>query len=223
MQIDFNKDGKYIIVVLFVACIMWGSPMLPLLSLRDNDNLGKIIAVASIIALTSVHRIAGIMALVVVIAFMQNRPAMEGFTLPNTTSNPIGGAASSDDFFSWKTPDEFKQKYCMKGLSDGGWNYILNSKLFTGPIDASGNPALDKTGIAVLDRIDSATLKKENGCPTFVGTGINVICDPKCNWTANQKEGFTATIENSPIMTAKNLIKDNVQKAKTMTESFFSR
>jgi hypothetical protein len=40
---------------------------------------------------------------------------------------------------------------------------------------------------------------------------------------ANQTEGFTATIENSPILNAKNLIKDNVQKAKKMTESFFSR
>ena len=117
MQIDFNKEGKYIIVVLFVACIMWGSPMLPLLSLRDNDNLGKIIAVASIIALTSVHRIAGIMALVVVIAFMQ---AMEGFEL------------------------------------------------------------------------------------------------------SKQKEGFTANIENSPIMTAQNWIKDNAKKAKAMTETFIS-
>jgi hypothetical protein len=40
---------------------------------------------------------------------------------------------------------------------------------------------------------------------------------------ATQTEGFTATIENSPILNVKNLIKDNVQKAKTMTESFFSR
>lgn len=39
----------------------------------------------------------------------------------------------------------------------------------------------------------------------------------------NYNEGFTATIENSPILNVKNLIKDNVQKAKTMTESFFSR
>jgi hypothetical protein len=40
---------------------------------------------------------------------------------------------------------------------------------------------------------------------------------------ATRTEGFTATIENSPILNAKNLIKDNVQKAKKMTESFFSR
>lgn len=203
-----------------------------------SDILYKIAAVAIIVAFSLHHRISGMLALIVVIAVMQNRSemgptntaiAMEGFELPKTNSNPVVGSASSDDFFSWKTPDEFKQKYCIKGLNDDGWNYILNPKLFTGPIDASGNPALDKDGAAVLGRIDNATLKKENGCPKFVGAGINVICDPKCNWKmtaepiAKQKEGFTATIENSSIRKVKNYVKDNVQKAKTMTKSFFSR
>lgn len=189
-----------------------------------SDILYKIVAVAIIVAFSLHHRVSGLVALIVVIAVMQNRPAMEGFTLPKTISNPVVGSASSDDFFSWKTPDEFKQKYCMKGHSDDGWNYILNPKLFTGPIDASGNPTIDKNGVAVIDGIDNTTLKKENGCPKFVGAGINVLCDPKCNWKmAKQKEGFTATIENSSILNVKNLIKDNVKKAKTMTESFFSR
>ena len=217
MQSSFNKYDStwgYATVAIFFACLIWVSP------LRDNDVLGRIITVMSIVMLTMWNRVAGIIALSVVIAIMQNRSEMEGFTLPKTISNPVVGSASSDE---WKTPDEFKQKYCMKGLGDDGWNYILNPKLFTGPIDASGNPALDKDGAAVLGRIDNATLKKENGCPKFVGSGINVICDPKCNWKIKAVEGFTATIENSPIMNAKNLIKDNVQKAKTMTESFFSR
>ena len=220
MQTTVNKNDSiwgYATVAIFFACLIWVSPML---SLRDNDVLGRIITVMSIVMLTMWNRVAGIIALSVVIAIMQNRSEMEGFTLPKTISNPVVGSTSSDE---WKTPDEFKQKYCMKGLSDDGWNYILNPKLFTGPIDASGNPALDKDGAAVLGRIDNATLKKENGCPKFVGTGINVLCDPKCNWKIKAVEGFTATIENSPIMNAKNLIKDNVQKAKTMTESFFSR
>ena len=217
MQSSFNKYDStwgYATVAIFFACLIWVSP------LRDNDVLGRIITVMSIVMLTMWNRVAGIIALSVVIAIMQNRSEMEGFTLPKTISNPVVGSTSSDE---WKTPDEFKQKYCMKGLGDDGWNYILNPKLFTGPIDASGNPALDKDGAAVLGRIDNATLKKENGCPKFVGAGINVICDPKCNWKIKAVEGFTATIENSPIMNAKNLIKDNVQKAKTMTESFFSR
>lgn len=225
----------YATVALFFACMIWVSPML---SLRDNDVLGRIITVMSIVMVTTWNRVAGIIALSVVIAVMQNRSemgpintaiAMEGFTLPKNVSNPVVESTSSDDFFSWKTPDEFKQKYCMKGLGDDGWNYILNPKLFTGPIDASGNPALDKDGAAVLGRIDNATLKKENGCPKFVGAGINVICDPKCNWKmtaepiAKQKEGFTPNIEISSIRKVKNYVKDNVQKAKTMTKSFFSR
>ena len=220
MQSSFNKYDStwgYATVAIFFACLIWVSPML---SLRDNDVLGRIITVMSIVMLTMWNRVAGIIALSVVIAIMQNRSEMEGFTLPKTISNPVVGSASSDE---WKTPDEFKQKYCMKGLGDDGWNYILNPKLFTGPIDASGNPALDKDGAAVLGRIDNATLKKENGCPKFVGSGINVICDPKCNWKIKAVEGFTATIENSSILNSKNWIKDKVQKAKTMTESFFSR
>lgn len=222
MQSAFNKYDStwgYATVAIFFACMIWVSPML---SLRDNDVLGRMITVTSIIILTMWHRVAGIIALSVVIAVMQNRSAMEGFTLPKTISNPIVGSVSSDDFFSWKTPDEFKQKYCIKGLSDHGLGYILNSKLLN--IDASGNYTFHKDALASLNKIDNKTLKKENGCPKFVGAGINVICDTKCNWKMEkQKEGFTPNIENSPIMNAKNLIKDNVQKAKSMTESFFSR
>ena len=48
--------------------------------------------------------------------------------------------------------------------------------------------------------------------------------NPKCDWKMKQtKEGFTSTIEVSPIQNMKNVVKDNVRKAKTMTESFFSR
>ena len=223
MQPTFNKYNStwgYATVAIFFACMIWVSPML---SLRDNDVLGRMITVTSIIILTMWHRVAGIIALSVVIAVMQNRLAMEGFTLPKAISNPIVGAVSSDDFFSWKTPDEFKQKYCIKGLSDNGLGYILNSKLLN--IDASGNYTFNKDTLASLNKIDDKTATTENGCITTPerSGGINKICDPKCNWKIKTVEGFTATIENSPIMNAKNLIKDNVQKAKTMTESFFSR
>jgi hypothetical protein len=222
MQSTFNKYDStwgYATVAIFFACMIWVSP------LRDNDVLGRIITVMSIVMLTMWNRVAGIIALSVVIAIMQNRSEMEGFTLPNTVSNPIVGSVSSDDFFSWKTPDEFKQKYCIKGWGvDGGWTYVLNPKFFNGPIDASGNPTISDKTTTSMGRMDDKTITKENGCPKYVGDGIiNVICDPKCNWKIKAVEGFTATIENSPIMNAKNLIKDNVQKAKTMTESFFSR
>ena len=220
MQTTVNKNDSiwgYATVAIFFACLIWVSPML---SLRDNDVLGRMITVTSIVILTMWHRVAGIIALSVVIAVMQNRPAMEGFTLPKTISNPIVGSASSDDFFSWKTPDEFKQKYCIKGWGDDGWTYVLNPKFFNGPIDASGNPTISDKTLTSMVRLDDKTITKENGCPN---KGVGQVCDTKCNWKIKAVEGFTATIENSPIMNAKNLIKDNVQKAKTMTESFFSR
>jgi len=46
-----------------------------------NDILGKTLAVVVIIALTLHHRISGILAVVVIIAFMQNKAIeKEGFT-----------------------------------------------------------------------------------------------------------------------------------------------
>lgn len=65
-------------------------------------------------------------------------------------------------------------------------------------------------------------------------TGVNAyeymlspaLCHPSCKWaeaTKATKEGFTPTVEVSPIQNMKNVVKDNVRKAKTMTESFFSR
>lgn len=53
---------------------------------------------------------------------------------------------------------------------------------------------------------------------------VVIACNPKCDWKMKQtKEGFTSTIEVSPVQNMKNVVKDNLRKAKTMTESFFSR
>ena len=43
-----------------------------------NDILGKTLAVVVIIVLTLHHRISGILVLIVIIAFMQNSPVIEG-------------------------------------------------------------------------------------------------------------------------------------------------
>jgi len=184
-------------------------------------HLSDIVAVAIIVAFSMHHRISGILALLVVIACKHNA-TKEGFGLPKmqSDSNPVVG---SDDFFSWKTPDEFKQKYCIKGLSDSGWLYVLNSKIAPGPVDASGNPTFNDKSYEMMGRIDNKTVTKENGCPSG-SSGVKDICDPKCNWKIKTStEGFTPTIEVSPIQNMKNVVKDNVRKAKTMTESFFSR
>ena len=213
----------YATVALFFVCMIWVSPML---SFRDNDILGRIITVTSIVMLTMWNRVAGIIALIVVIVIMQNRSEMEGFTLPNTVSSPIGTTSSSSD--TWNTPDEFKQKFCTKVVLDGMDSLVYalkpNSKLVT--YDSSGK--MTDVG-EYYKRIDwPSVLSCGNTKNPINGKdqsgGIVQLCNPTCNWKiAKQTEGFTATIENSPILNVKNLIKDNVQKAKTMTESFFSR
>ena len=191
--------------------------------------LSDIVAVAIIVAFSMHHRISGLLALLVVIACMQTYETKEGFGLPKmqSDSNPVVG---SDDFFSWKTPDEFKQKYCIKGLSDSGWIYVLNSKIAPGPVDASGNPTYTDKSHSLYNNIDFATMREDPDCTRSTGGGgstmggIQGMCNTKCDWKMKQtKEGFTSTIEVSPIQNMKNVVKDNVRKAKTMTESFFSR
>ena len=73
-------------------------------------------------------------------------------------------------------------------------------------------------------------MREDPDCTRYTGGGgstmggIHGMCNPKCDWKMKQtKEGFTPTIEVSPIQNMKNVVKDNVRKAKTMTESFFSR
>jgi hypothetical protein len=192
-------------------------------------NLSDIVAVAVVIIFSMHHRISGILALLVVIACMQTYETKEGFGLPKMPSSSTP-AVGSDDFFSWKTPDEFKQKYCIKGLSDSGWLYVLNSKIAPGPVDASGNPTYTDKSHSLYNNIDFATMREDPDCTRSTGGGgstmggIQGMCNPKCDWKMKQtKEGFTSTIEVSPVQNMKNVVKDNLRKAKTMTESFFSR
>ena len=191
-------------------------------------HLSDIIAVVIIVAFSLHHRISGILALLVVIACMQPYETKEGFALPKMPSSST--PAVTDDYFSWNTPDEFKQKYCIKGLSDDGWMYVLNSKVAPGPVDASGNPTYTDKSSSLFNNIDFATMKADPDCTRSTGSGgstmggIQGMCNPKCDWKMKQtKEGFTPTVEVSPIQNMKNVVKDNVRKAKTMTESFFSR
>jgi hypothetical protein len=186
-------------------------------------NLSDIVAVAVVIIFSLHHRISGILALLVVIACMQIYETKEGFALPKMQSSSTPDVT---DDLSWNTPDEFKQKYCIRGWgscsknSPGGWMYVIHPKFANGPVDASGNPTLTDKSYEMMRRIDDKTVTKENGCST---NGLS-LCEPKCNWKIRTStEGFTPTVEVSPVQNMKNVVKDNVRKAKTMTESFFSR
>ena len=223
MQTTVNKNDSiwgYATVAIFFACLIWVSP------LRDNDVLGRIITVMSIVMLTMWNRVAGIIALSVVIAIMQNRSEIEGFTLPNTVSNPVVGTTSSSSD-TWNTPDEFKQKFCTKVVLDGMDSLVYglkpNSKLVA--YDSSGkmtdvgesHKRIDWPSVLSCGQTKNPIDGKDQS------GGIVQLCNPTCNWKMSTKEGFTPNIEISSIRKVKNYVKDNVQKAKTMTKSFFSR
>jgi len=173
-----------------IACIIWASP---LFFLRDNV-LGKIIMVAAIIALTMYHRIAGLIAVIAIIALLNQltiTPMKEGMV--NPLAKAMATTTTPTPAISFNSPDEFRQKYCVKGYPDDPTqsgkvilNYMLNPAFFT-KMDASGNPIMSKDQIDILGSIDPNSFNKCT--PLTVANGgtqyetIHNMCDPKCGWT----------------------------------------
>jgi hypothetical protein len=152
------------------------------------DNvLGKLVMVAFIVAMTIYNRIAGIVALILVIALLNQNPTKEGLTF----GNPMTTSISTPAPISFKSPDEFRQKYCLKGVADDPtqsgklpFTYMLSPDFFT--LDASGNPTITKEEIGAFESMDSGSFNKCT--PLTVKNGgqmyetIHNMCDPACNW-----------------------------------------
>ena len=188
MKLD--PEFWYVIAAFIVACMIWASS--PVFFLRD-DILGKSVMVAGIIAMTLYHRIAGIIALILVIALLNRTPIKEGLTFATPTPAPI----------SFKSPDEFRQKYCLKGLPDDPTHsgklelsYMLSPAFFT--MDASGNPTLTKEQMDAFMSMNPTSFEKCTPLTTTNGAKeyqtIHNLCDPACNWTmkANPSPPTTA-------------------------------
>ena len=112
-----------------------------------------------------------------------------------------------------ESPELIKKRVCVTGVNTitNTYEYMLSPALFD--TDATGNPVLNKKNQDVIRIMEMAK-------------GCKAVCHPSCKWDEGiktTKEGFTPTIKVSPIQNMKNVVKDNVRKAKTMTESFFSR
>lgn len=170
-----------------IACMIWASPIF---FLRDNV-LGKIVMVASLIAMTLYHRIAGIIMLIAIISILNQAPMKEGMTNPLTSLSSTGETPAPS--ISFDSPDEFRQKYCVKGVPDDPtqsgkltMTYMLNPDFFT-KMDASGNPTLTKDQLTALGKMDPRSFNQCN--PYKLANGnieyetINNMCDPKCGWT----------------------------------------
>ena len=119
MKFNKHREFGYAVVAFLIACMIWAPPSLFL----RNSVLGKLLLVAIIIAMTMYHRIAGIVALILVIALLNRNPIKEGLTFATPSPPPI----------SFKSPDEFRQKYCLKGVADDpaepgiiAFNYMLS-------------------------------------------------------------------------------------------------
>jgi len=253
----FDPAICYVAVAFLIACIIW---TLPVLFLRD-DVLGKVIMVSAIIAITMYHRIAGIIALIVVIAMLnQNqKPIKEGMMIPTTStalsnplsnavsnplsnavSNPLIGSSSSSSSISFKSPDEFRQKYCTKGYTDDpsgqgkpNMSYMLSPAFFT-KMDATGNPQLTNDEITALQSMDPDSFSQCKPM-TMEGQGgqgeqrqtIANMCDPACNWTIKpastptptptstaNAEGFTPMLRPH-IRTGRRMITDGMDALKS--------
>ena len=151
-----------------------------------DDVLGKSLMVAFIITATLYNRIAGIIALILVIALLNRNPTKEGLKFGKPTPAPI----------SFNSPDEFRQKYCIKGVYEPAtptgpmeYSYMLSPAMFT---DISGNI---QTRTEFAKFVDFATFNAGNGCkldPT-IGNYITVpnMCDPTCNWATNSNTALT--------------------------------
>ena len=219
-------------VTFLVACMILAFPGLVL---RDVV-LGKVIMVTVIIAMTVYHWIAGIIALIVIIAMLNQiqTPNKEGML--NAITNP----SSSSSSVSFKTPAEFRHKYCTKengvpddlsGKSRLNMTYMLNPTFFP-QLDASGNPQITAQAVAALETLDKSSF---NQCtPTPIdGQGeqrftINNMCDPACNCTikpapsdtssptptTTNAEGFTPMLRPH-IRTARHVVSNGMDNLKS--------
>jgi len=227
-----NMDPEFLVVAFafVIACMIWASP---LFFLRDNV-LGKIIMVAAIIALTMYHRFAGIIAVIAIIAVLNQLTMKEGMVNPLASSSPAT-ATTPTPAISFKTPDEFRKKFCVKGIPDDPtqsgrttFSYMLTPAFFT-KMDASGNPTVGTDQIAAFGSIDQKSLFSctRGAMQLKSGTAyetINNLCDPTCGWTikstpttttsSTTAEGFTPMLRPH-IRTGRHLVTNGLNNLKS--------
>ena len=174
-----------------VAYMSWVSP-------SGNDVLGNVVMVSAIIALAMYHRIAGIIAVLIVIAWI---PMKEGFSI---NDHPLMPTMPSSSAIQFNTDDEFREKYCMKGIAQSAANmpadyeYMLSPALFN---DTNGKPQFKPE---VIKQMNIPSFNAANSCkedpPNNFLTVAN-MCDSGCNWTTNPTTAPTTAPTMAPNTT----------------------
>jgi hypothetical protein len=211
----------YVAFAFLVACMIWAFPVL---FLRD-DVLGKIVMVSAIIAMTMYHRIAGIIAVLIVIAWY---PVKEGLSMNDHPLMPT--TPSSSAAIQFNTDDEFRDKYCMAGVAQSAANmppdhqYMLSPALFD---DTNGKLQLK---LDVIKQMNIPSFNTANSCkedPPNNFLTIANMCAPACNWTTNpttapttaptpttNTEGFTPMLRPH-IRTARHVVSNGMDNLKS--------
>jgi len=182
----FNKltpQFWYAAVAFLFACMIWVSP--------GDDVLGKALMAAFIVALTLYHRIAGILAVIAVIVLMQITNQREGMT----QSNPL---VPTTPPITFATAAEFKEKYCMKGVTQSGATDI-NTEYMMSPSLFNDNNGKLQLKMEVIKQMNMSTLNESNGCKSTPPNSTNPndyitltnICDPGCMWSTNPTAAST--------------------------------
>ena len=228
-QVD--PEFGYVTVAFLFACMIWASPIL---FLRDNI-LGKVVMVTAIIALTLCHRIAGIIALIIAISFMQSQRThgqKEGFNMkldsPMQMHPLLGSATIAPSAIQFGSAAEFREKYCMKGVGGAGnqlpgLQYMLSPALFD---DSNGGKLQLK--LEAIKQMNISSMNAANSCKQDPANSNNYVsianmCDPGCNWTTNPtpnptdasaKEGFTPALRPH-IRNGRRMMTDSVDALKS--------
>jgi hypothetical protein len=227
-QVD--PEFGYVVVAFLFACMIWASPIL---FLRDNV-LGKVVMVSAIIVLTMYHRIAGIIALMIAISFMQSQQThgqKEGFSmkLDSPMMHPLlGSAAIAPSAIQFGSAAEFREKYCMNGVAAAGdqlpgFQYMLSPALF----DKSNDGKL-QLKLEAIKQMNISSMNAANSCKPDPANSTNYVsiasmCDPGCKWTTNQttnptdapaKEGFTPALRPH-IRSGRRMMTDSVDALKS--------
>jgi len=189
--------------------------------LQQDNVLGKVVTVSAIIALTLYHRVAGIVALIVVISIMQQQqqPLREGLTTKTEATeatdatddddakdnHPLIGSAATASAIQFTTAAEFREKYCMKGVTQGAdqkpeLQYMLSPALFDDKVQLKLE-AIKQMNVSSMNAANSCKSTPPNSTNPNDYVSIANMCDPGCNWTTNPtnaspatKEGFTPAL-----------------------------
>ena len=214
-KIGMNFEFRHVAFAFLIACVIW-------VISSGNAVLGRAAMVSVIVASATYHRVAGIIAVLVAIAFMQNQThaQKEGLSMndhpliPASTLNPL----------HFESAAEFREKFCMKGVAQSAGNeptvlqYMLSPALF----DVSNDKPQFK--LDVIKQMNVSSLNAANSCKPDPANGSNYVsianmCDSGCNWTTNvpttapttapTTEGFTPMLRPH-IRTGRHMLTNGV-------------